>query len=344
MTNAAAATPAPESPKAWRESDDVFHSRLCTNPSNDLVVNIRERLADGGGGGGGGNPPWDPDLATFFAIACGWSYGDGQTLADVLYRCGFEGTGRRVSVTAGALFVDTDAFVLQDKAFTAIVFRGTEIGDSKITDMLSDFYSQPVPFWNDPTAGTVHAGFQLAYLPIHDRLVDLLRAESTDTPLFIAGHSLGGALAVVCAAALHRTEPALFANLRAAYTYGQPMVGDDRFATTCKAFAGRTFRHVYHHDLVPQLPPSWTTDALTHFGTELRGRDGEGWTPSRRSVRQVRTAVVPLAIAAGVFVAKQVRGLKKLAGVIPYSLDDHRPQAYITCSKASSHMTDVVFP
>jgi hypothetical protein len=172
----------------------------------------------------------------------------------------------------------------------------------------------------------------------------VLRAESPQTPLFVTGHSLGGALAVLCTAMLHRTEPALFANLRGVYTYGQPMVGDGDFAATCEPFAARTFRHVYHSDLVPRLPPRWTTDACAHFGTEYRGRDGEGWTPSRHPVRQVRTALVPLAIAAGVFVAKQVKGLKTLAGLVPYSLDDHRPQAYITCSKISSQLTNVTFP
>jgi hypothetical protein len=142
MTNPAmAALPASDAaqpPTALHPPDDVFVSRLRTSTTNGLVDAIRSRLG-GGGGGLDGPPSYDPDVATFLAIACGWSYGDGQTLADVLHRCGFTGTCRRVSVTSGALFVDTDAYVLRGHGFTAVVFRGTEIGDSKITDMLSDF-------------------------------------------------------------------------------------------------------------------------------------------------------------------------------------------------------------
>jgi hypothetical protein len=316
----------------------TFHSHLRTPAASDLAARVAVAGPDG----------WDASAAAFFAIACAWSYGDGQTLADVLHRCGFGGSCRLVRAAAGALFVDTDVYVVADDRFAALVFRGTEIGDAKVIDVLSDFYSHTEPFFAADGAGAVHVGFQQAYLPVHDLLMDVLRFDVPDVPaLYVCGHSLGGALAVLAAATLLLSrDPALDpvrGKFRGLYTYGQPMVGDDLFAKRCQdAFGDRTFRHVYQHDLIPRLPPWWTSGRFAHFGGEYRGSETGSWTPVEGAVDQVATAIVPLAIAAGGFVGQQVRALRWLAARLPYSLDDHRPQAYVDCSKLA--VEDFAFP
>jgi hypothetical protein len=316
----------------------TFHSHLRTPAASDLAARVAVAGPDG----------WDASAAAFFAIACAWSYGDGQTLADVLHRCGFGGSCRLVRAAAGALFVDTDVYVVADDRFAALVFRGTEIGDTKVIDVLSDFYSHTEPFFAADGAGAVHVGFQQAYLPVHDLLMDVLRFDVPDVPaLYVCGHSLGGALAVLAAATLLLSrDPALDpvrGKFRGLYTYGQPMVGDDLFAKRCQdAFGDRTFRHVYQHDLIPRLPPWWTSGRFAHFGGEYRGSETGSWTPVEGAVDQVATAIVPLAIAAGGFVGQQVRALRWLAARLPYSLDDHRPQAYVDCSKLA--VEDFAFP
>jgi alpha-beta hydrolase superfamily lysophospholipase len=72
-----------------------------------------------------------------------------------------------------------------------------------------------------------------------DRLVPDL-----DEPLFLTGHSLGGALATLAAS----RWPA-----RACYTFGAPRVGDGAFARTLRA---PLYRVVNGQDVVPRVPPA----------------------------------------------------------------------------------------
>lgn len=88
--------------------------------------------------------------------------------------------------------------------------------------------------------------------------------------LYITGHSLGGAMAVLAAALIYSDEELrdLRPCLRGIYTFGQPMVGDRAFASMFEAsFGNKLFRHVYGRDVVPHLPPR-TAGIFEHFGQE----------------------------------------------------------------------------
>jgi hypothetical protein len=68
-----------------------------------------------------------------------------------------------------------------------------------------------------------------------------------DRPLFLTGHSMGGALAVLTACRLARAgRPAI-----ATYTFGSPRIGDAAF---CAGYALPTYRVVNRLDLVPEMP------------------------------------------------------------------------------------------
>ena len=94
--------------------------------------------------------------------------------------------------------------------------------------------------------GRVHLGFS-SVLKRTWKSLEVLLETAEDKPLFITGHSMGGALAVLtgCRIAKRGRPPA------AIYTYGSPRVGDLAF---CAGYALPTYRVVNRLDLVPELP------------------------------------------------------------------------------------------
>lgn len=72
------------------------------------------------------------------------------------------------------------------------------------------------------------------------------------TKVVLTGHSLGGALAVLCALDLHRT----FNNIDHLTTFGQPRVGNGNFANYMTNQIANTFRVINYADTVTHAPPS----------------------------------------------------------------------------------------
>ncbi|MGK3983262.1 lipase family protein [Sorangium sp. So ce136] len=154
--------------------------------------------------------------------------------------------------------------------------------------------------------------------------------------LFITGHSLGGALAVVAAALIH-VDPDLNdvrERLRGVYTYGQPMVGLSDFSTRFqKEFGDKLFRHVYGKDVVPCLPPRSTGD-FTHFGSEFESKDGT-WMYRSQAVSQVRTFLGSTMVGVLAWAQAQLSGLPLLQWLpTRYSWGDHSPLNYLRTSQA----------
>ena len=94
--------------------------------------------------------------------------------------------------------------------------------------------------------GRVHLGFSSALHQTWGKVHAMLEVVG-DRPLFLAGHSMGGALAVLTACRLATLgRPAV-----ATYTFGSPRVGDRLF---CAKYALPTYRIVNRLDLVPEVP------------------------------------------------------------------------------------------
>lgn len=94
--------------------------------------------------------------------------------------------------------------------------------------------------------GKVHLGFS-SVLKRSWHKVEKALDEVGDKPLFLTGHSMGGALAVLTACRLAKMgRPPV-----AIYTYGSPRVGDMAF---CESYALPTYRVVNRLDLVPEMP------------------------------------------------------------------------------------------
>jgi pimeloyl-ACP methyl ester carboxylesterase len=94
--------------------------------------------------------------------------------------------------------------------------------------------------------GRVHHGFSSVLRHTWPKVQDVLDAVA-DKPLFLTGHSMGGALAVLTACRL----AALGRSAVATYTFGSPRIGDRTF---CAGYALPTYRIVNRLDLVPELP------------------------------------------------------------------------------------------
>ncbi|XXX79590.1 lipase family protein [Sorangium sp. So ce134] len=170
-----------------------------------------------------------------------------------------------------------------------------------------------------------------------DHLPPLPAAEAQNElkALYITGHSLGGALAVVAAALLH-VDPSLDGirrQLRGVYTFGQPMVGRADFTRRFdKEFGAKLFRHVYGRDIVPRLPPR-TVGSFMHFGEEYTSTQ-EGWVYQAKSVSQVLTFVGSMLIGVTAWATQQLSGIPILRGVaLPFSWADHEPVNYLRTSQ-----------
>jgi pimeloyl-ACP methyl ester carboxylesterase len=107
---------------------------------------------------------------------------------------------------------------------------------------------------HDDYDGLVHHGFSAALRRTWTKIETILdRLE--DKPLFITGHSMGGALAVLTACRLAKAGRAP----AAIYTFGAPRIGDKRF---CEAYALPTYRVVNRLDLVPEMPLETTAEKI----------------------------------------------------------------------------------
>lgn len=140
---------------------------------------------------------------------------------------------------------DGYAFVAESDALSVLSFRGTDSNANWHTD----FQAKLIHPAHTAAKLRVHQGFYKAF---EDLAKDGLRetietrvAAAQDRPLYITGHSLGGALAQIAAA--------VFAcdTIAACYTYGAPRVGNAYFDLWVKP---PSYRVINHADLVPQLP------------------------------------------------------------------------------------------
>ncbi len=100
--------------------------------------------------------------------------------------------------------------------------------------------------------GEVHAGFLDVYASLRESLLAAVAALRGSSRIFIAGHSLGGALATLAAPDI-RSESS--AHIEAIYTFASPRVGNGEFVRSFdRDFKGRCFRIANGSDIVTAVP------------------------------------------------------------------------------------------
>ena len=140
-----------------------------------------------------------------------------------------------------------------------VSFRGTTLSFS---DFKADLDIRKVRYQSGFGETTrLHRGFFDAVLDCFDEILDRVRTmnEEAQVPVYVTGHSLGGAMAAIFYAKLDESNFHPFRHRRqqrisepiACYTFGMPRYGD----ISAKAILPQPY-HTYNElDAIPTLPP-----------------------------------------------------------------------------------------
>jgi hypothetical protein len=302
----------------------------------------------------GGAVERDATVAHVLATCAGYAYADIETFAMIVSRLGLDAEACvRVSQTVDAMFVCSTAYLAQSRCGRVVVlgYRGTEpqnlgnwLGDA---DVGSESSILSVREGVHPPR--VHAGFHLnvraTWWGVMEELTRALQGRSLLDPtrtverpleaLYVAGHSLGGAMAVLFALAVAGgvERRAIADRLRAVYTYGQPMAVCAPLPPWVNEVGRKIVRHVRARDPVPRLPPAeW--GPFVHIGQEFR-EDGGVWRRSPSPVEPlVKTREIAQSMVALLAPARQRRSFR-------YSAAEHRPHHYIEALRPRDRVSEL---
>jgi triacylglycerol lipase len=225
-------------------------------------------------------PPWHPsDLptlraaysdrtASLMAYLAAYAYDarvetQPPTISPEISNAGFE---KITSFHNG--YTDGWACVLEGKDIIVLAFRGTVSKKNWHTN----FQAALVHPENTDAQLRVHEGFYKAFSKLSDgskgieqKIAEIKQATQGQIPIYIVGHSLGGALAQISAAVIGNDQ------IAACYTFGSPRVGNSLFDLWVKP---PSYRLVNYADIVPQVPlpfiyrhsgdPRYMPDAMTN--------------------------------------------------------------------------------
>lgn len=228
--------------------------------------------------------PATPDSlanAQLLARACEFAYRD-EAEGAAAFRSVLGMTAHLISVD------NTQAYLANDDTALVVAFRGSQ--SPKSLDGFKDWLltnANNLLVVPEGRAGTdfaaagvgarFHRGFLEALAEIWEPLSTAVREawEAQERPLWVTGHSLGGAIALLAAWRFQRQ----FLPVHAVVTFGAPMIGN---AAAAQAFErelpDRIFRYVDVEDPVPLLPTvSLAANAYCHCRNEvaLQGPDAQ---------------------------------------------------------------------
>lgn len=199
----------------------------------------------------------DPRNARFLAVASDLAYYS-QAEGESKFREELGLAGRLVSVD------NTQAWIAANEDHIVVAFRGTEkptaiegLKDWLLTNAMNLLVVPEGRLGTDLAAAGVgarfHQGFVEAIAEIWPAVLSGVEEEmaKAERPLWVTGHSLGGALALFAAWLFTRK----MINVQQIYTFGAPMIGNqvaiDAFN---REFKGKLFRYTNQPDPVPRLP------------------------------------------------------------------------------------------
>ena len=182
---------------------------------------------------------------------------------------------------------DTQVALLEDDVTQCgyVVFRGSDADRdwltnldfskwSAVTDAVLDnkHLDYPEAYGESSSGVKFHRGFINAYLAVRSQL-QMAVQESATNHWVITGHSLGGALAKLCAVDLQYN---LGANVSVeVYSFGAPRIGNRAFAASYNRRVPNTWRFVNGNDVVCGLPRRW--QGYRHVDHRIRFKVPFSW-------------------------------------------------------------------
>jgi len=188
------------------------------------------------------------------AVAAGLAYLDGGELQS-------KAADARFALVAAIQRGTHNSLVLDDDGVRLLAFRGTDRTNDWRTNL--DLWSRSTPW------GRVHRGFQDAVSTFWPEVDHHIReGVGTGRRIWLTGHSLGGALALLAAARL-ATDTIVVDRV---CTFGQPAVGGWAFCRQCgESFGTRYIRCVNHTDVVADDLTFWRRHSGTLWYFDVDG-------------------------------------------------------------------------
>ena len=139
-----------------------------------------------------------------------------------------------------------DAIVVANEAEVVVAFRGTQ---KNYADIMTDLKFRKCGFMTsaDGVECRVHRGFADQWRAIREQVFLAVQTAAAGRRRIVAtGHSLGGALAVLCSIAYRLVDTCI--------TFGAPRVGDIGVVAAMAAGTAEHRRYVFGADVVPAVP------------------------------------------------------------------------------------------
>jgi hypothetical protein len=167
-----------------------------------------------------------------------------------------------------------------------VAFRGTippDIHDQQsLLDWFSDLTDEPIAVPGIP--GKIHEGFweglNALWEPMVAEIKKQMNGAGKPLPLYITGHSKGGAMSSLAA---YRLKVEVGIAPAAVYTYAAPHPGDTAFAEQYQQTILNHVRYEYGNDIVPHLVPDATfidaMAAIPDIGRFFKGMEQWDYYP-----------------------------------------------------------------
>ena len=273
--------------------------------------------------------------ALFLACACELAYLN-EPEASPRFRSELGLEAKLISVD------NTQVYVAENDHAIVVAFRGSEapttldgLKDWLLTNANNYLILPEGQSGTEFAAAGVGARFHRGFLDALEMIWEPLFAaveqasKTKERPLWVTGHSLGGALALMAAWRFQRN----FLLVHEIITFGAPMIGNDAAAKAFEQeFSGKIFRYVDLEDVVPHLPSvSLLANAYTHCLNEVSLSTAQAVAAAAsglQSLSQTPTAITSVGLDADM--ADQVWGLVK-SRIASHMIANYQAQVEAKC-------------